>query len=59
MATTAEPKTYEELLAENERLRVQYALIYRVAKDAIEHSAAFGSELRLAQRILAVLEHRL
>lgn len=40
-------------------LKIQLQLIETACNDAIHYGHAFGSELRLAQRILAILDHKL
>ena len=51
--------TYDELKKQAAAQRVQLDLIETAARSALEKGHAFGSELRLAQRIIAILEHRL
>jgi hypothetical protein len=53
------PLSYEALVAKVEEQRVMLALIESAARDASQKGAAFGGELRLALRVIAILEHKL
>jgi hypothetical protein len=56
------PSTQDELdllRADFERAKVQLELIVMVARRAVQSGSAFGSELRLANRILAIADGKL
>lgn len=59
---SARPKPIDlaaDVHGELQAAKVQLQLIGNVVEDALAHGAAFGSELRLALRIKAILEHKL
>lgn len=55
----AETSDLTKLLDERATFKSRLELIERVSREALEKGAAFGSELRLAQRIVAICEGKL
>ncbi len=50
---------YERMRSDLEVARLRLALVRDHAQKAIDHGAAFGSELTLARRIIAIVDQDL